>query len=209
MGPSDLLRKTFQTKAEDVSAVVSRVDNLTQAFAYTVELCERKEACRMLAAGCGEPLSTQADSLCRTKQQKVIAAPGLAPNEREQLGVLCRDKGIVLTDRPLREHLAGIDIGFTVADYGIAETGTLVIDSRSEAVRLATMISEIHVAVLPMDRIRAGSDDLLEELEGMMGTAPGYLAFITGASRTADIERVLAIGVHGPLELHILLLEDR
>jgi L-lactate dehydrogenase complex protein LldG len=74
MAPSDLLRQAFQTKAEAVSAVVCKVDNLAQAFAYTVDLCEHKEACQVLAAGCGEPLSTQAGSLCRTKQQKVIAA---------------------------------------------------------------------------------------------------------------------------------------
>lgn len=42
-----------------------------------------------------------------------------------------------------------------------------------------------------------------------MKKTPNYLAFITGASRTADIERVLALGVHGPLELHILILEDQ
>jgi L-lactate dehydrogenase complex protein LldG len=205
----DVLSKKFQTKAEAVSAVVSRVDSLGQAFAYTVDLCRSKEACQLLAAGCGEPLSAKADSLCRLKQQKVIAAPGLAEDDREQLDALCRESGMVLTDRPMCEHLAGIDVGFTLADYGIAETGTLVIDSRSEAVRLATMISEIHVAVLPVGKIRASSDNLVDELGGSMGTAPGYLAFITGPSRTADIERVLAIGVHGPLELHILLWENR
>jgi L-lactate dehydrogenase complex protein LldG len=83
-----------------------------------------------------------------------------------------------------------------------------VIDSSSEDVRLATMISEVHVAVLPAGRIRKTSYDLEAELRDRFGTAPNYYAFITGASRTADIERVLALGVHGPLELHILVLEE-
>jgi L-lactate dehydrogenase complex protein LldG len=109
----------------------------------------------------------------------------------------------------LRDHLAGIDLGLTMADFGIAETGTLVIDSSSEEVRLATMISEVHVAVLPKNRIREAAFELEEDLRQLMGATPNYTAFITGASRTADIERVLALGVHGPLELHILLLEEK
>jgi L-lactate dehydrogenase complex protein LldG len=109
----------------------------------------------------------------------------------------------------MRSHLAGIDIGFTVADYGIGETGSLVINSSSEELRLATMVSEIHVAVIPKSRIRATAEDMYAELKGFMSQKPNYLAFVTGASRTADIERVLALGVHGPLELHILILEDK
>jgi L-lactate dehydrogenase complex protein LldG len=104
--------------------------------------------------------------------------------------------------------LSGIDIGLTFIDYGNAETGTLVIDSSSEDVRLSTMVSEIHIGILPKSKIRPSAYDLENELQETMQTAPSYLAFITGASRTADIERVLALGVHGPLELHILLLED-
>jgi L-lactate dehydrogenase complex protein LldG len=109
----------------------------------------------------------------------------------------------------MRSQLGGIDIGLTLCDYGIAETGTLVLDSSSEELRLATMISEIHVAVVPASKIVASSNDIVDTLEAMMGKNPEYLAFITGASRTADIERVLALGVHGPLELHILIWEDK
>lgn len=70
------------------------------------------------------------------------------------------------------------------------------------------MISEIHVCVLHKSRIHPTAEDMYGQLKAYMETKPNYLAFVTGASRTADIERVLALGVHGPLELHILILED-
>ncbi len=203
-----VLEETFQKRAEAVSAVVTKVAGMAEAFDYALDLCERKEACQLLAAGCGEPLSADAEALCGLKQQKVIAAPGLPAEAWTALKQRCDQKGILLTDRPLRRHLAGIDIGFTMADLGIAETGTLVIDSGSEEVRLATMISEIHVAVLPISRLRRDALTAEAELREFMQKPAGYLAFITGASRTADIERVLAIGVHGPLELHVLMMEE-
>lgn len=208
MQTSESLPDQFTAQATAAAAVVTRVADLSQALAYTVDVCLRKEACQHLMSGCGEPLSAGADTLCQKKPAKVLAAPNLAHNVWSDLQALCAEKDIELTQAPLRDHLAGIDIGLTLADYGIAETGTLVIDSSREAVRLATMISEIHVAVLPVDRIRASAQALEKELRTLMTAAPGYLAFITGASRTADIERVLAIGVHGPLELHILLMEE-
>ena len=199
---------TFRTAAEKVSAIVSEVSSLEQALDYTVQLCDGKEACQLLISGCEAPLSTPAHALCDQKQQKLIAAPELTENAKRGLTERCAKYGIGFVDDGLREHMAGIDIGLTMVDYGIAETGTLVIDSSSEAVRLATMVSEVHVAVLPKSRIRATALDLETELRDLMQSAPNYAAFITGASRTADIERVLALGVHGPLELHILLLED-
>ncbi len=187
----------FRAKAEAVSAFVSDVHTPEEALAYAVDLCARKEKRETLIPGA-------ADS-----HDRIMAAPGLEDDLFEKLDGLCKERGIHLISEGARDHLAGIDMGFTFIDYGIAETGTLALDSRSEEIRLATMISEIHVALLPESNIRKSAFDLEEELREMMGAAPNYLAFISGASRTADIERVLAIGVHGPLELHILLLEDR
>lgn len=187
----------FRAKAEAVSAFVSDVNTPEEALAHAVDLCARKDRREELIPGGGKT------------HDRIMAAPGLPDDLFGKLGELCKERGVHLISEGARDHLAGIDVGFTFIDYGIAETGTLVLDSRSEEIRLATMISEIHVAVLSKSNIRKSAFELEEELREIMGETPSYLAFISGASRTADIERVLAIGVHGPLELHILLLEDR
>lgn len=192
--PENILDR-FIKKAEAVSAVVHEIATPQEALEYTVNLCTRKEACQLPVSG------------CEVKQTKVIAAPVLPVDQKNTLYNICREKGIRMVDTGLRDHLAGIDIGLTYADFGIADTGTLVIDSSSEQVRLATMVSDIHVAILPRGRLRDTAYDVETEMVADMQKSPNYTAFITGASRTADIERVLALGVHGPLELHILILE--
>lgn len=199
----------FTKKAEAVSAVVSEVKTLKEAMEYTVNLCAEKDKCALLASGCELNLSEGAEALCDDKDTKVIAAPGLRKQDFNALKKLSDKQGFELVEGGMRKYLAGLDIGFTVCDLGIAETGTLVLESSSEDVRLATMVAETHVAVLPKSKLRATSYDAEEDILAYMKKGPDYLAFITGASRTADIERVLALGVHGPLELHILLWEDK
>lgn len=210
MEPSPEILEKFRKKAEAVSAIVSEVDSMAQAVAYTVDLCAQKEACQLLLSGCEESLSEKGKDLCELKEWgKIIVAPLLNEADQAELVKQASAREISVIKNGMRRHLAGVDIAFTMADYGIAETGTLAIESSSEELRLATMLAEIHVAVLPKSRIRATAEDIYAELKGLMNQNPDYLAFITGASRTADIERVLALGVHGPLELHILILEDK
>jgi L-lactate dehydrogenase complex protein LldG len=208
MSNASMLIETFRRKAEAVSAVVHAVADMAAALAYSVDLCRDKQACQMLLAGCEVPLSVSAGRLCEGKPPKTLAAPNLGARDHATLATLCREKGITLVKDDLHRHLGGIDMGLTVVDFGIAATGTLVLTSNDEQLRLATMISEIHVAILPVARLKATAFDIEADLAGPMSRPPGYLAFITGASRTADIERVLALGVHGPLALHILLLAD-
>jgi L-lactate dehydrogenase complex protein LldG len=135
-----------------------------------------------------------------------MAAPNLDASSLEILQGLCRERNIALITQGLHAHLGGIDLGLTLAEFGLAETGSIVQDSAQEDLRLASMISEIHVALLPASRIHESSFDLQQQLQKIFSRPAAYLAFITGASRTADIERVLTLGVHGPLELQILIL---
>ena len=201
--------RQFTLNAENVSAHVTQVKDLAAAFQYAVETCVEKEACQMLPSGCDAPLSPEGEASCATKSGKIVAAPGFDTQEGDLLNALCSEKGIDLIYKGLRGHLGGIDIGITWVDYGIADTGTLVIDSTDEEIRLASMLSEIHIGFLPVSRICGSSFELESVLTEWMSRPNNYTAWVTGASRTADIERVLTLGVHGPLALHIVLLEDQ
>ena len=180
---SKKLVTTLKEKAAAVQVIVSEVNSLQAACAYAIGVTQKQGGA-------------------------TIAAPGWDETSRAALQENCRQAGLELLTENLRERAAAIHTGFTRADWGIADTGTLVLDSSSEDLRLATMLSETHIAVLPLSRLRGTSMDLEDEMNRLAQSPPRYLAFITGASRTADIERVLTLGVHGPLELHLLLLKD-
>ncbi len=200
------LLRLFRYKAEQAAAQVHHLSDVEEALSLVVEICDRKEACRLLAAGCEADLSPKARDLCDSRQTKVIAAPDLDENHYRFLQTRCEANGHTAVSRHLRHYVGGIDIGVTWARFGIAETGTLVIDSTDEDLRLATMISEIHVALLPSESIVESTADIEDRLQAMMQTSGNYTAMITGPSRTADIERVLALGVHGPLQLYVLTI---
>ena len=109
-------------------------------------------------------------------------------------------------ENDLRQGAAKAAVGLTGANFAFAATGTVVLESTSEDIRLATTLPEHHVVLL--DPAKILEDDLaaVPYLRTFHQNSPrNYLAYITGPSRTADIERVLTIGVHGPKQLHILL----
>ena len=197
----------FIEQARASAAVVTEVADLETAISYTVDLCGSQAACRLEAAGGDTNLSRDADGFREPEQTKIIAAPGLDPAAYKLLNKRCGAHGFICIDSGMRSPLSGVDIGFSYADIGIAETGTLVLNCPGEELRLATMICECHVCVLPKSKIVKDGFAAEEQLQRFMRKAPNYTAFITGPSRTADIERVLTIGVHGPLELHILMME--
>jgi L-lactate dehydrogenase complex protein LldG len=200
------LLRLFRYKAEQAAAQVHHLPDVKAALRFAVDICNQKEACRLLAAGCEADLSPNARDLCDSRPTKVVAAPDLDNNHYRFLQTQCEANGHTAVSKHLRPYVGGIDIGITWAQFGIAETGTLVIDSTDEDLRLATMISEIHMALLPVESIVESATDIEEPLRAMMQASGNYTAMITGPSRTADIERVLALGVHGPLQLYVLMI---
>ncbi len=109
-----------------------------------------------------------------------------------------------------RDALFACDAGVTTAQWGIAETGTLVLESAREASRLLSLVPPLHVALLSADCLCESMGDALARVRQVSpaGLASHAITFITGPSRTSDIELTLVVGVHGPATVHVLLLED-
>lgn len=105
----------------------------------------------------------------------------------------------------LREDAAATEVGITSADYALADTGSLVFFSESKESRLLSLLPPCHIAVIDSSKIVASLDDVLR-LRPLPGAESSAMVVITGPSRTADIEMRLVRGVHGPGEIHVIVV---
>ena len=108
----------------------------------------------------------------------------------------------------LRELAAEADIGVTGVDYAIADTGTCVLLPRRGVSRLVSLLPPVYVAVVERGQVLPDLDTLvaLRRHAFQSGDLGRYMSLITGPSRSADIEYTLVTGVHGPGEVHMLLV---
>lgn len=105
------------------------------------------------------------------------------------------------------DRLACCSLGITGVQHAIAETGTLVLFSHAEAHRLTSLLPPVHIAIVDQSQIVLGLGDALSiahKVDG--GEPPPLVTFITGPSRTADIELTMVTGAHGPRELIVILI---
>ena len=105
---------------------------------------------------------------------------------------------------PNASDIFGFDVGISTAQAAIAETGTLVLDSTRERHRLVSLVPPVHIAIVDASTIYATLGETLSILQNGKELSPA-ITFITGPSRTADIELTLTIGVHGPQELYVII----
>jgi len=197
----------FKEKAALVAAQVTEAADLQEAMHHVVHICEQKAPCELLAPEPGTETGPLSENKVPTRAQRIIAAPGLNDKDFAVLKKVCKAKGFLCIREGLRKYLAGFDVGLAWADFAVAASATCAVPSTDEDVRLATMICESSVLLLRKSTIKPDLASIAPQLREMQADNAGYTTLITGPSRTADIERVLAIGVHGPLELHVILLE--
>jgi L-lactate dehydrogenase complex protein LldG len=170
--PGDVDR--FAERAADYRATVVRVD-AGEVAAAMAAACERHDARRLLVPE-GVPSTYTPEDL------ELLADTTAAPLDRDTL--------------------AGADGVLTTCALAIAETGTIILDAGpGQGRRALTLLPDLHICVVPTDRIVANVPDAIAQLNG--ASAP--VTFISGPSATSDIELKRVEGVHGPRRLEIII----
>ena len=148
--------------------------------------------------------------------RKIVAAAGAtrvahSSDPAVQSMIETLDANIVrLPSNASRDDLVDTDLGVTTAQWGLAETGSLVLESDVDDNRLVSLVPPHHVALLRSDAILARLEEVLERLAVRRNDAMNRVAtLITGPSRTADIEMELVLGVHGPKVLDVIIQETK
>jgi L-lactate dehydrogenase complex protein LldG len=130
----------------------------------------------------------------------------------EQAGVAFIPDAGKLSSYEFIQKVTEADIGITAVDYALADTGTLVLIGGQGRARTVSLLPSIHVALVKPEQVISGLADLFVLLRAEKGfssrNVSSTVTFITGPSRTADIELTLVVGVHGPQQLHVILLND-
>jgi L-lactate dehydrogenase complex protein LldG len=171
----------FKAKAEAVSAQVHRFPTTAEAVAFVTA-------------------TLRDEGVADEPSRYAVWADGPF---RRAAGAATRLPGVKL--EVTRELAARSKVGVSEFDWAIADTGTLAQDATDVARRLVSTLTETHVAI-----VRTGSlvPDLAALVSRLDPRRMRYVACVTGASRTADIERVLTIGVHGPGKLIIVAVDE-
>jgi L-lactate dehydrogenase complex protein LldG len=195
--------------AEDRTILLDRLARMAQLGGWNVYRSAGYEEAVAYIGSLAASLGV--DRVVRTGQEVFEQAPVDGALRDLGLSVTTVAHGEAGSRESLRQEIVAAGIGITGADYAVAETGSVVLLARRGLGRLVSVVPPVHVALVRPEEVIETLDDffLLRRLQyhregGEMGS---YLNFITGPSRTADIEQTLVVGVHGPKEVHLVLLE--
>lgn len=146
--------------------------------------------------------------IAKATNAKMIA--GVGADECEELAdvyVEVNKSFKVYTDKfDIVKNKNELDIGITLGEFGVGETGSICVDNYAYEARIASMLPLINIIFMPKNCIVNNMQDAFDVLAKVFWK--GYSGFVTGPSRTSDIERVLTLGVHGPSRVILFAIED-
>jgi L-lactate dehydrogenase complex protein LldG len=181
--PDDDLYAEFETKARAVSTEIVAVATMEEAKPVISEIIRSVDAKKIVIA-----------------PDSMIEQTGII-DEINAMGVACYTSK---EDIAAQRHDA--DIGISRVLFGVAEFGGVCQDAFSIESRLVSTLPPLHIVFLRRAHIVPAIEDALEIISRVF--RKGYVSWITGPSRTADIERVLTIGVHGPSRFVIIVVSE-
>lgn len=184
-----------------------RFESLSDQFAeaLTANLGEVRRA-----PGWQEALA-EVDAILEELSPERVVVNDEPPVDRLPLGerwpsVSWRRAGESGTDKreSLRTFCAAADLGISGANGALAETGSVIISSGAGKSRLVTLLPPVHLVLLPASRL---SVDIFTWTAARGTQMPANVVLVSGPSKTADIEQTMAVGVHGPKRLIVVLIE--
>jgi L-lactate dehydrogenase complex protein LldG len=119
-----------------------------------------------------------------------------------------RSAAATISDRLVKNDLAACDVSITGCEYLVARTGSIVMSTAQPSGRSVSVYAPVHICIAYTSQLVYDvKDALLAAKEKYRENIPSLITFATGPSRTADIEKTLVVGVHGPKEVYVFLVE--
>ena len=130
--------------------------------------------------------------------QSAVAWPSLAALDWAAAGLAVAGRGARGADL----------VGITGCFCAVAETGTLMLCSSADTPAAVSLLPETHIAIVPASRILPCMEDAWALARKELGSLPRAVNFISGPSRTGDIEQTIVLGAHGPYRVHLVIVAD-
>jgi L-lactate dehydrogenase complex protein LldG len=198
--------KSGAARAEDRAAVTSYIGSHTAgprpaadwepAARFRDRVLALAGTFEEVAALAAVPQAVVAYLSCRDLPLTAVCWPGLSE-------LPWREAGMTVETRPARD--ADL-VGITGTFCAIAETGTMMLLSGPRTPAATSLLPETHVAVVRAGQLVRSMEDAWDRVRGECGKLPRAVNFVSGPSRTADIEQTLTLGAHGPYRVHVVLV---
>jgi len=179
----------FTENLSALTGVVHRVRDYDEALDKLAEIAESEGLTKVIVS-----------------EDEIIAPLGLPEWGKKHNIEVLTPKDFRDRDEFKRAVFDKAQAGITGADYAVAETGTLCLIHYSDQPRLVSLAPTMHIAIVPVERLRPVYERATDKIFSGKGAAPSQVTLITGPSMTGDIQGMLFTGMHGPRTVIVILV---